>query len=104
GNLVWTATSNAPWLSASPVYGTMPSALQVSVASSTLAPGTYNGAITIIALGAVTTTQTTGITLNVTAPPPVLQLTPSTLSVVALVGQPVTSQTVGVANGVFGTF
>jgi hypothetical protein len=104
GNLVWTATSNAPWLSASPVYGTMPSALQVSVASSTLAPGTYNGAITIIALGAVSTTQTIGITLNITVPPPVLQLTPSTLKVVALVGQPVTPQTVGVANGVVGTF
>jgi hypothetical protein len=104
GNLVWTATSNAPWLSASPVYGTMPSALQVSVASSALTPGNYNGAITVTALGAASTTQTIGIALNVTAPPPVLQLTPSTVNVVALVGQPVAPQTMGVANGVFGTF
>ena len=51
GSLVWTAATSAPWLNVSPLYGTTPGNLQVSVASSTLAPGNYSGTITVYFTG-----------------------------------------------------
>jgi hypothetical protein len=99
GTLAWTATSNASWLSVSPSSGATPASLQVSVASSTLNPGNYTGSITVVSLGSVNTTQTITVNLTVTAPPPVLAVSASTLSFTAILGQTVPSQTVAITNG-----
>lgn len=73
GILTFSATSNQPWLLVSPAQGTAPSTLRLSVSPTGLAPGTYNGSITITATGADNTPQTITITLKVEAatPPPV---------------------------------
>ena len=99
GSLVWTATSNAPWLSASPAFGSTTSALQVSVVSSALNAGTYSGTITVVALGSVNTATSIPVTLTVTTPPPILVASPSTLNFVAVGAQTVPSQAIAVANG-----
>jgi hypothetical protein len=67
GSLAWTATaaSDVSWLSVSPTYGTTSSNLQVSVASSTLAPGNYSGTITVVSLGAVNSPATIAVNLAV---------------------------------------
>ena len=99
GDLVWTAISNASWLSVLPSYGATPATLQVSTASSTLNPGNYSGDITLTALGATNITQVIPVTLTVTAPSPVLAVAPGNLSFVSVIGQPVNSQTLTVSNG-----
>jgi hypothetical protein len=105
GSIVWTATSNTPWLGASPAYGSTASILQVSAASSALNPGTYSGVITIVALGSVNTTITIPVTLTVTAQPSSLVVSPSALSFGALAGQAVAPQSLAISNGsAFGTF
>jgi hypothetical protein len=65
GTLNWTASDNATWLSVSPVSGTAPSSVAVSVNISGLAAGTYNGSITISATGATNTPVTVPVTLTV---------------------------------------
>lgn len=97
--LVWTAKSSVSWLSASPSYDLTPATLQVSVAASTLNPGTYGGAITLTALGAVNPVQTINVTLTVTAAPSTIAISPSSLNFISIIGQPASSQTVAVSNG-----
>lgn len=43
----WTATTNSPWITLNPVAGVTPGTLTVGVNTTGLAPGTYNGSITI---------------------------------------------------------
>ena len=67
--LAFTATvgSGTPWLSAAPVSPrTAPGSASVSVSTSGLAAGTYNGTVTIAATGA--TSQPVSVTLVVTQP------------------------------------
>jgi N-acetylneuraminic acid mutarotase len=59
----FSVSDNAPWLSVSPVSGTTPANLTVSVAGSQLAPGTYTGSITANASGY--NAATIGVTLEV---------------------------------------
>jgi len=103
--LAWTAVSSATWLSVSPINGLSPATLSIAVNSSTLSPGTYTGAIQIVSLGSVVTTQLIPVTLNVIAPPPTLLASPASLSFVALSGQPAPAvQFISVTNGGFGGF
>lgn len=105
GTLAWTASSNPSWLSVSPLSGTTPASLQVSVASSTLNPGNYSGTVTVTSLGSVNATQTITVNLTIAVPPPVLVVSPSSLSFTATLGQSVASQTIAISNGAsFGTF
>jgi hypothetical protein len=105
GSLVWTATSNAPWLSVSPVFGTTTSTLQVSVTSSALAPGSYSGTITVVALGSVNTTTNIPVSITVTTPPPVLDTFPNSLNFISVAGQILPAETVAITNGSpIGTF
>ena len=105
GSLVWTATSSAPWLSVSPAFGTTTSTLQVSVTSSALAPGSYSGTITVVALGSVNTTTSIPVILTVTTPPPVLVAFPNSLNFISVTGQIVPAETVAITNGSpIGTF
>jgi uncharacterized protein (TIGR03437 family) len=64
GTLNWSASSNAPWLSATPTSGTTPSTLKVSVAPAGLAAGTYKGTITISASGMASQTIAVALTLS----------------------------------------
>ncbi len=52
GTLSFTASSDAPWLTAAPTSGSAPQALQVSAAVGSLAPGTYTGHVTVTSPGA----------------------------------------------------
>jgi uncharacterized protein (TIGR03437 family) len=58
----FTVTSNQSWLSVSPASGTAPTNLSVSVTSSNLTAGTYNGTLTFNSSGVV---QTVGVSLTV---------------------------------------
>ena len=103
--LAWTAVSSATWLSVSPINGLSPATLSVAVNSSTLSPGTYTGAVQIVSLGSLATTQVIPVTLNVIAPPPTLLASPASLSFVALTGQPTpAAQFISVTNGGSGGF
>lgn len=99
GALAWTASSSAPWLTVSQTSGTTPASLQISALSSTLSPGTYSGTLTVTSLGAVTTTQSVAVTLSVSAPPPAIVLSPTSLSFIATGTQPVPSQAIAISNG-----
>jgi N,N-dimethylformamidase beta subunit-like, C-terminal/Domain of unknown function (DUF4082)/Bacterial Ig domain/3-keto-disaccharide hydrolase/Viral BACON domain len=99
GSLVWTATSSAPWLAASPAFGSTAGSVQVSAASSALNPGTYSGTVTVFALGSVNTATTIPVNLIVTAPPSSLAVSASAISFSGLAGQPVTPQSIAITNG-----
>ena len=67
GTLTWTASDNAPWLTVSPPSGTGNGAVTLTVATGTLAVGTYSGMITLGATGAPTVSVP--VTFTVTAAP-----------------------------------
>jgi hypothetical protein len=102
GTLAWTASSNSPWLSVSPSSGNTPATLQVSVATSTLAPGSYSGQVAVSSLGATNTNRVVTVNLTITATPPVLVASPSSLSFTAVSGQSVAPQAITVSNQGFG--
>lgn len=66
GTLTWTASDDAGWLTLSPTSGTGPGAVTLSVNTSGLTAGSYNGVITIGATGASNTPATANVTLTVT--------------------------------------
>ncbi len=72
--LNWTATSSQSWLSVSPANGQNAtgagSNLSVSVSTTGLAPGTYQGTLTFSDPNAVNNPQIVTVTLNESAPPP----------------------------------
>jgi N,N-dimethylformamidase beta subunit-like, C-terminal/Domain of unknown function (DUF4082)/Viral BACON domain len=105
GILAWSAVSNASWLTVSSSGGVTPGSLQVAVNSSTLAPGTFTGTISVVSLGAVTTAQTIHVSLTVIAPPPAIVPSPSSFNFVAMTGQAAPpSQTLAVTNIGTGNF
>jgi len=63
GTLSWSASDNASWLSVTPGSGSSTGTLSASVNTAGLNPGTYNGTITVAAVG--TTSKTVGVTLTV---------------------------------------
>jgi hypothetical protein len=104
GTFVWSASSSAPWLTASPSSGTTPSTLQVSVASSALSPGNYSGVVTVTAPGAGNSPTTISVSLSVVAQPPALVVSPLSLSFSAVKGQTAPAQSVAITNGGYGSF
>jgi outer membrane protein assembly factor BamB len=89
GSLSYSVSSDQTWLSASPASGTAPQSLTVSVATGSLAAGTYTGHLTISATGALGSPTTVTVTFTVTAPPPpqpILTVTPGTLTFAATTG------------------
>ena len=79
GTLNWTAAANQAWLSVAPLSGTGAGSVSVTANVTGLAPGTYNGAVTITATGATGSPATIPVTLNI-AQPPVLAVAPSSLT------------------------
>lgn len=71
-SLTYTASastaSGGPWLSVSPASGIVSATLTISVNPSALAPGSYNGTITITPSGTGNTPQTVPVKLTVSAP------------------------------------
>jgi hypothetical protein len=99
GPVVWTASTNASWLNISPGVGLTSATPQVSVSSAALNPGTYNGVVTFVALGAGPAAQSVNVQLTVNTLPPSLVVAPGALRFFAIGNQPVSSQTLGVSNG-----
>lgn len=105
GTLVWTAVSNASWLSVFPTGGTTPGTLQVSANISGLGGGSYNGTVTILSLGSTNLSQVINVTLTVVTPPPAIATTPSSLNFIAVQGQASpAAQALAIVNGGFGSF
>ncbi len=65
GTLRWTAASNATWLNISPKSGTNSGTINISVNSSGLSAGTYNGKITISDANASNSPRTVSVNLKV---------------------------------------
>ncbi len=80
-----TTTSGGSWLAVMPVSGTGNTVLSVSVAPVSLAPGTYNGAITVTPSGSAA--QTVPITLTVSIAG-ILSATPTPLAFAYAAGNP----------------
>ena len=69
GELIWSASYDAPWLGVSPTAGTGPDSLDVEVDLSGLSAGTYVDSIMISAEGAQNSPQYVEVTLEVTSAP-----------------------------------
>lgn len=87
GTLNFTISDDAPWLSVTPTSGTAPQNLSVSVDTTGLAAGTYNGTISITAPGAVGSPTSVPVTLTVSAAAtPVLAVAPASLTFSSVAG------------------
>ena len=67
GNLNFTVTDDAAWLSASPAQGSAPGKLTITANPTGKQPGTYTGHVTVAASGASGSPQVITVTLRVTA-------------------------------------
>ncbi len=105
GTLSWTATVNRSWLSVTPTSGAAPATVTVSVNTVGLAPGNYNGTITVTAPDATNSPQTVAVTLSVPQPvPPALGINTTCMSFAALAGAANPSpQTLSITNTGGGT-
>jgi sugar lactone lactonase YvrE len=106
--LAWTAAARTSaggnWLSVSPASGQLPSALSVSVDATSLAPGTYQGAVDISAPLATPTTVTVAVTLTVTAAVSrSLSVEPAALTFQTQTGSVPAEQTLRIGNAGGGT-
>ncbi len=80
GSMNWTASEGVSWLSLSPGSGTNAGTVTVTPSITGLTAGTYTTDVTIAAPGAGGTPKTVAVTLTVDPPPPVLDVTPASLS------------------------
>jgi uncharacterized protein (TIGR03437 family) len=89
GAIPFQATANTggggSWLSTSPISGSTPGTLQVTIAANSLAAGSYNGNVTIVAPGADGSPITIPVTLNVLTPDQI-SVTPTTVNFTASAG------------------
>lgn len=73
--------SAGPWLVATPITGTAPASVKVSVNPTSLSVGTFTGTITVSSIGGSTVqTAQTMVTLSVKAAPPTLAVAPNPVS------------------------
>lgn len=83
GTLVWSASADQFWISLSPSGGTAPSTITVSVNATLLTAGSYQGRITVSAMGAQGSPATVFVTLTLlegSTQSPILYVSPSFLS------------------------
>ncbi len=74
--LSYSVSTTGAWLSVTPVSGSTPGVLSVSLNPSGLAVGTYTGTVTVTASGAANSPVSLSVTLNVTATAPRIRLSP----------------------------
>ncbi len=100
GALNWTASATGgSWLSIRPAAGTAPSTLGVTINISGLAPGQYEGRVTVTAANASGSPASFPVTLQVSAVRPSIVLSSTTLSFSARQGCPSPdAHAVGVTN------
>jgi glucose/arabinose dehydrogenase len=67
--LTFTATSDEPWLKATPARGSAPGTISVRAGARGLAPGTHSGHVMLAAVNALGSPLTVRVTLKVNAPP-----------------------------------
>jgi murein DD-endopeptidase MepM/ murein hydrolase activator NlpD len=108
GTLQWTASEPMAWLVGSPGTGSLTAgqsaAINLSVNTSGLQAGTYEGAITISAPGAANSPQSVPVSLVVTAAPvPSLSVSPASLAFSAQQGSNPSGQTLTISNTGQGT-
>ena len=84
-----TTVSGGSWLQFSPAGGASPASFLVSIVPGNLTAGTYNGTITVSAAGF--TSATVAVTLVVTQPKAVIQITGNTFFSLANTAAPATS-------------
>ncbi|MEZ5356344.1 MAG: malectin domain-containing carbohydrate-binding protein [Bryobacteraceae bacterium] len=102
GSLTWSATSSQPWLTLSATSGTAPSAITAGINLTGLAAGVLTAQITVTP--SVGPPQLVAVTLNLAAPPPILNVAPSTLTFTGVTGgaNPA-GQSIAIANTGGGT-
>jgi uncharacterized protein (TIGR03437 family) len=81
----YTVSASDAWMQVSPGSGTTPGSASVSVNTAGLAPGPYNGTITVTSAGASNSPQTVAVTLNVSAAP-TISVSPASLNFSAQAG------------------
>ncbi|HEY4096235.1 MAG TPA: N,N-dimethylformamidase beta subunit family domain-containing protein, partial [Baekduia sp.] len=87
GTMGWTASADASWLSVTPSSGTDGGTLTATPSISGLAAGTYPATVTVTAAGAGGSPAAIPVTRTISPPPPpVLALSPATLSFSATQG------------------
>ena len=70
GSLLFSDTSDSPWLSVSPSSGSAPQTLQVAASLAGLVAGTYTGHVTVTAPGVAGSPATVTVTFQVASPAP----------------------------------
>ena len=96
--------SAGSWLSVTPTSGTTPATLTITVDPTSLSAGSYTGSYTVqttVSSGGqiVTGTDTSNVTLNVTAPPAsTTAVVPTSLSFTGSVGQPIAPQSLTLSS------
>jgi uncharacterized protein (TIGR03437 family) len=97
--VAFSTSASDPWLSVAPASGAMPTTLQVAVDPSTLAAGSYQGTLTIMASNATPSVARVAVTFNVQpSAPPKLNLSSQSLSLTALQGSSAQTGQVQVQN------
>ena len=87
GSMDWTASESASWMSVSPGSGTNAGTVTVTPSVTGLSAGTYTADVTVAAAGATGSPKTVTVTFTVDPPtPPVLAVSPATLSFSATAG------------------
>jgi hypothetical protein len=104
GTLSWSASDSAAWLSLSPASGTGNGAVTASVATGTLAAGSYSGTITLSATGTASVTIPVALTMTAAPVPPAIGTSPTSLSFTAQQGgSNPTARTLTISNTGGGT-
>ncbi len=105
GTLPFTASDDASWLSVTPTSGTAPRDLSVTVNTAGLTSGTYTATLRVESEGVDGSPRLIPVTLTLDpAPPPVLSVTPGSLSFAATVGGATPpAQNLAIANTGSGT-
>ncbi|HVP06771.1 MAG TPA: hypothetical protein VMS71_02935, partial [Candidatus Acidoferrum sp.] len=100
----FTTSKNASWLSRSPIQGTSPKTITVSINITGLVSGAYLDSIRVDAPTATNTPKFLYVKLNVTPPPPIIVASPGSFTFNALVGgaNPAPG-TLNISNGDGGT-
>lgn len=104
GSMSWSVSDDQSWMSVAPASGVNAGNVSVSITSTALAVGTYQGSVTITAAGAQNSPRTVAVTYQVTSTPaPVLDVAPASLAFSGAVGSSPASQQLNVSNTGGGT-